>query len=219
MGDDSTAAAADPWSPAATYGAGDVVTYDDATWVASWWTRGQAPGGVSGPWQEVAAEDSGIAVWTASRTFTRGDVVTHGGEPVAREMVRAGQRAGGLGVRPVGGASVLSCVEAEAPCRGGSGSVHDGADPDPSVSRQASTLSARALPTTKPMTSGRPAAILRPATSQYSQPSGPVPCTPWRTRSPSAEGAMWCGKRSDPSGSTISNVISSHSLSSKKRMR
>ncbi|MFV0285074.1 MAG: carbohydrate-binding protein [Demequina sp.] len=80
VGDDSTAAAADPWSPAVAYGAGDVVTYDDATWVASWWTRGQAPGGVSGPWQEVAAEDSGIAVWTASRTFTRGDVVTHGGE-------------------------------------------------------------------------------------------------------------------------------------------
>ncbi|MCT9820938.1 xyloglucanase [Microbacterium sp. W1N] len=76
VGDDTAAAAPAQWSSSATYDTGEVVGFDGAVWVASWWTRGQRPGGSTGPWQEVDAAPSGVARWTASRIFTAGDVVT-----------------------------------------------------------------------------------------------------------------------------------------------
>ncbi|WP_156163727.1 carbohydrate-binding protein [Demequina subtropica] len=75
VGDDAAAAAPGAWSAGTAYREGDVVSHDGAVWVATWWTRAQEPGAVYGPWQEVAAAPSGVAVWTATRIFTRGDVV------------------------------------------------------------------------------------------------------------------------------------------------
>ncbi|QAY60792.1 xyloglucanase [Microbacterium protaetiae] len=78
VGDDAEAAP-DPWSASARYDTGDVVSCDGSFWVASWWTSGQKPGDVNGPWQQIVTADTGVATWTASRIFDTGDVVTHNG--------------------------------------------------------------------------------------------------------------------------------------------
>ncbi|WP_341996950.1 xyloglucanase [Microbacterium sp. LWH7-1.2] len=80
VGDDASADDPEAWSAKAVYQKGDVVTSDGAVWVATWWTQGQQPGGKkNGPWQEVAATPTGVAVWTASRIFDTGDIVSSGG--------------------------------------------------------------------------------------------------------------------------------------------
>ena len=58
---------------------GDVVSYQGAVFVASWWTRSQVPGDPWGPWQELANAPDGTPLWTASRIFVAGDVVSHDG--------------------------------------------------------------------------------------------------------------------------------------------
>ena len=80
VGDDTSAASTHEWSSSAVYDKGDVVSSRGAVWVASWWTQGQRPGAKkNGPWQEIAATPTGVAVWTASRIFDTGDVVSSGG--------------------------------------------------------------------------------------------------------------------------------------------
>lgn len=67
------------WSATETYTAGDTVTHDGSLWKASWWTANQKPGASPyGPWQETITTTDGTAVWTPSRIFTTGDVVTSG---------------------------------------------------------------------------------------------------------------------------------------------
>lgn len=66
------------WSPSTVYGAGATVTFAEETWSSLWWTQGQQPGDVNGPWQEIRSDD-GLAVWTNTRIFYPGDVVTHAG--------------------------------------------------------------------------------------------------------------------------------------------
>lgn len=78
VGDDTEAAAPADWNARTVYTTGDVVTYAGAQWRASWWTQGQKPGDAYGPWQQIAAEPSGVAAWTSSRIFVAGDVVSHG---------------------------------------------------------------------------------------------------------------------------------------------
>ncbi|GAA1981526.1 Ig-like domain-containing protein [Isoptericola halotolerans] len=69
------------WDAAATYTAGDQVSFGGSLWEATWWTRDQEPGSSPwGPWQEIAVTADGTAVWTESRIFTAGDVVEHGGD-------------------------------------------------------------------------------------------------------------------------------------------
>ena len=67
------------WSSSTTYDAGDEVSYNGSTWVASWWTRNQVPGDPYGPWQQIVVADDGTAVWTPSRIFVAGDVVLYEG--------------------------------------------------------------------------------------------------------------------------------------------
>lgn len=67
------------WDTNTTYVAGDVVQHGGATWQASWWTRGQRPGDASGPWQEIATDESGTVIWKPSRIFTGGERVAHAG--------------------------------------------------------------------------------------------------------------------------------------------
>ncbi|WP_395243451.1 carbohydrate-binding protein [Agromyces sp. MMS24-K17] len=80
VGDDVAASAPPAWSASTTYHEGDVVGFGGSTWVASWWTRGDAPGAARGSWQEVVATADGVARWTATRIFLAGDVVRHDGE-------------------------------------------------------------------------------------------------------------------------------------------
>jgi enterochelin esterase-like enzyme len=68
------------WSPTTTYDAGDQISHNGSTWVASWWTRNQVPGDPYGPWQEIQIADDGTAIWTPSRIFVAGDVVVHSGQ-------------------------------------------------------------------------------------------------------------------------------------------
>ncbi|MFC8680101.1 carbohydrate-binding protein [Microbacterium ureisolvens] len=81
VGDDTAASDPAAWQEGTVYDTGDVVASGGAVWVASWWTRGQEPGSKrNGAWQEIAATPTGVAVWTASRIFDTGDVVSSGGE-------------------------------------------------------------------------------------------------------------------------------------------
>ncbi|WP_084468485.1 glycoside hydrolase family 97 catalytic domain-containing protein [Promicromonospora sukumoe] len=75
-----TEPAADEWGAKAIYTAGDQVSYDGSLWRASWWTQNQKPGASAyGPWQQIAEDWDGTALWTASRIFDTGDFVTHDG--------------------------------------------------------------------------------------------------------------------------------------------
>lgn len=68
------------WDTAATYTAGAQITFDCATWEATWWTRGQVPGDSTGPWQEIRESADGVAEWTPTRIFTAGENVTFDGQ-------------------------------------------------------------------------------------------------------------------------------------------
>src|SRR5690606_7459472 len=66
-----------PWSPGATYDAGDQVTYEGRVFEATWWTR-EVPGANPwGSWQEIATAPDGTAIWTPSRIFDTGDVALY----------------------------------------------------------------------------------------------------------------------------------------------
>jgi chitodextrinase len=71
---------AETWDAGTVYDTGDTVVHAGATWLASWWTRGQAPGDPYGPWQEIAAASDGTPLWTPSRIFHGGDVAVHDGQ-------------------------------------------------------------------------------------------------------------------------------------------
>jgi hypothetical protein len=72
--------AAPAWNASKVYNDGDMVTYQNATWQAMWWTQNQAPGDPNGPWEQIATAADGTAIWTASRVFTAGDVVVYQGK-------------------------------------------------------------------------------------------------------------------------------------------
>ncbi|ANC31482.1 glycosyl hydrolase 53 family protein [Isoptericola dokdonensis] len=64
----------------ATYTAGDRVVVDGRVFEALWWTRGATPGASPwGAWAEIAETADGTSVWTGSRVFVAGDVVSHDG--------------------------------------------------------------------------------------------------------------------------------------------
>lgn len=67
------------WNAETVYTGGELVSFDGRLWKASWWTRNQTPGDVTGPWQELATDQDGEIVWTATRIFNAGDVVVHDG--------------------------------------------------------------------------------------------------------------------------------------------
>ncbi|MDA4893466.1 endonuclease/exonuclease/phosphatase family protein [Streptomyces sp. MS2A] len=77
--DGGCAPAAPEWDRSAVYTAGDEVSFDGATWRATWWTRAQIPGDPNGPWQEIAVQ-GGIARWTPSRIFQSGETAVHEGQ-------------------------------------------------------------------------------------------------------------------------------------------
>lgn len=68
------------WDGQATYGEGDRVSYGGVVFEALWWTRNQIPGDSPwGAWAEIASTTDGVALWTASRIFTVGEIVEYAG--------------------------------------------------------------------------------------------------------------------------------------------
>jgi O-glycosyl hydrolase len=82
------------WDEATRYREGDEAYHDGGHYRASRTTRGQEPGAVRGPWQEVVRAGDGTAVWTPSRVFTAGDVVVHDGERYEAKRGTRGQEPG-----------------------------------------------------------------------------------------------------------------------------
>jgi len=64
------------WQSAATYVAGDKVTYQGVRYIAAYWTR-SAPGS-DGSWK--LADSSQVAAWSASTPYNGGDHVTYQGK-------------------------------------------------------------------------------------------------------------------------------------------
>ncbi|MGE3621867.1 MAG: lamin tail domain-containing protein [Acidimicrobiia bacterium] len=68
------------WEPRVVYDTGDRVTHGGKVFEALWWTSSEVPGSSAyGAWQEIAVAADGTAIWTPSRIFVAGDVVTHQG--------------------------------------------------------------------------------------------------------------------------------------------
>lgn len=67
------------WDPASVYVADQTARYAGSTWLASWWTRGQAPGDPYGPWQEITRTPNSTTAWTPSRIFIAGDQASYRG--------------------------------------------------------------------------------------------------------------------------------------------
>ncbi|WP_402466312.1 ThuA domain-containing protein [Isoptericola aurantiacus] len=84
------------WDGASVYTAEDRVSFQQTTWEATWWTRGDEPGASPySSWQEIAKTSEGVAVWTPSRIFTAGDVVVHDGETYTARWWTRNQVPGG----------------------------------------------------------------------------------------------------------------------------
>ncbi|GAA2623136.1 hypothetical protein GCM10010399_62950 [Dactylosporangium fulvum] len=66
------------WSPAVQYKAGNKVSYQGKPYLAAWYSQNQKPGAdPNGAWQELAMTEDGTTLWTASRIFNAGDVVSY----------------------------------------------------------------------------------------------------------------------------------------------
>jgi len=62
------------------YNTSDRVWYQGAIYEASWRTQNQVPGATPwSSWQQIAETEAGVAIWTPSRIFNAGDVVTYQG--------------------------------------------------------------------------------------------------------------------------------------------
>ncbi|HEY0227950.1 MAG TPA: carbohydrate-binding protein, partial [Mycobacterium sp.] len=86
------------WDKKKVYNSGDRVSYNGKVFQALWYTSGETPGSnSSGAWAEIATAADGTAIWTASRVFTTGDVVTYQGRTFAALWYTRGQAPGGVG--------------------------------------------------------------------------------------------------------------------------
>ncbi|MBP1076324.1 acetyl esterase/lipase [Microbacterium terrae] len=75
-------AARPPYEPSATYGEGDLVTYEGKVFQAQWWVSGQTPGASPyGAWAEIGeaieTSDGTVLAWTNSWIYTGGEIVVH----------------------------------------------------------------------------------------------------------------------------------------------
>ena len=80
------------WTPSRVFNSGDVVVYQGRTFTALWYTRGQAPGGVGGPWSEIVAPTvpGGIPAWSAATVYYGGEKVTYQGHTYQAAWYSAG---------------------------------------------------------------------------------------------------------------------------------
>ena len=84
------------WTPSRVFTTGDVVVYDGTKYKALWWTRNQVPGGVGGPWSEIAAPTRRAAfpAWSAATVYVGGEKVTYLGHTYQAQWWTAGTAPG-----------------------------------------------------------------------------------------------------------------------------
>jgi chitodextrinase len=86
------------WDKKKVYNTGDRVSFNGKVFQALWYTSGETPGSSNtGAWQEFATAADGTAIWTASRVFNSGDVVTYQGRTFKALWYTRGQTPGGTG--------------------------------------------------------------------------------------------------------------------------
>ena len=86
------------WDKKKVYNTGDRVSFNGKVFQALWYTSGETPGASNtGSWQEIATAADGTAIWTASRVFNSGDVVTYQGRTFKALWYTRGQAPGGTG--------------------------------------------------------------------------------------------------------------------------
>ncbi len=80
------------WTPSRVFNTGDVVVYQGHIFKALWYTRGQTPGGVGGPWSEVVAPAApgAVAAWSAATVYNGGEKVTYQGRAYQAQWYSAG---------------------------------------------------------------------------------------------------------------------------------
>jgi chitodextrinase len=86
------------WDKKKVYNTGDKVSFNGKVFQALWYTSGETPGASNtGAWQEIATSADGSAIWTPSRVFNSGDVVTYQGRTFKALWYTRGQAPGGTG--------------------------------------------------------------------------------------------------------------------------
>jgi|GEM_PF-438886 len=74
------AASSDTYDPDTAYSAGSVVVYNNISYTAKWYTRGDTPGGASSPWERTPVYDkNGVEIWYSGMTVSGGKRVSCNG--------------------------------------------------------------------------------------------------------------------------------------------
>ncbi|KAG8734556.1 hypothetical protein FRC10_011659 [Ceratobasidium sp. 414] len=90
------------WSPTTPYTRGQTVSYGGHKWTAREWNQNSVPGGAAGVWRDngsCGGGGSGIAAWSPTIAYTRGQAVTYAGHKwTAREWNQNSVPGGAAGV-------------------------------------------------------------------------------------------------------------------------
>jgi chitodextrinase len=98
LGEQGVPKGPDAWNKKKAYVSGDQVSYGGAVFQALWYTSGETPGSSkTGAWSEIAKAADGSAIWTVTRPFSAGDVVTYQGRTFRALWYTRGQAPGGIG--------------------------------------------------------------------------------------------------------------------------
>ena len=85
------------WDSAKIYNTGDTVTFNNVTYKAKWWTKGEQPD-QSNVWAEVIPNDGQVKVWRADLVYNSGDKVTFNNVAYTAGWWTKGQTPGTSGV-------------------------------------------------------------------------------------------------------------------------
>ncbi len=85
------------WDSGKIYNTGDTVVYNEVTYKANWWTKGEQPD-QSGAWSEVIPDDGQVRAWRADLVYNSGDKVSHDGVTYTAAWWTKGEEPGVAGV-------------------------------------------------------------------------------------------------------------------------
>ncbi|WP_081815160.1 lamin tail domain-containing protein [Leifsonia aquatica] len=80
------------WTVTRPFTAGEKVVYQGRTFTALWYTRGQTPGGIGGPWSEVVVPTTpgGLPAWSAATIYYGGEKVVYQGRSYQAQWYTSG---------------------------------------------------------------------------------------------------------------------------------
>ncbi|MCJ8295729.1 MAG: carbohydrate-binding protein, partial [Colwellia sp.] len=81
------------WDSSKIYNTGDIVVYNEITYKANWWTKGEQPD-QSGEWSEVIPDDGQVRAWRADLVYNGGDKVSHNSETYTAAWWTKGEEPG-----------------------------------------------------------------------------------------------------------------------------